>query len=150
VVRAAIRGHRGSVNNVLHNDRFYARTLPEGAEICGVDERTGKPLAWQLTTEGGGTLVMLGLAWDHRKQEQAEMLLALSKRLGLRRRVSCSNPNVWTSLLHTRDRGVLFLINLFTAPMQAEVSYVALNGSRIDLGPQTIPPMTVQTLEVTP
>ncbi len=150
VVRATIRGRKRSVTNVLHNDRFYARTLPEGAEVCGVDERTGRPLAWQLTTEGGGTLVMLGLAWDHRKHEQAQMLLSLSKRLGLRRRITCSNPNVWTSLLHTRDRGLLFLINLFTAPMLAEVSYLALNGSRIDLGPQTIPPMTVQTLEVTP
>ncbi|MCU0522836.1 MAG: hypothetical protein MUF84_19385, partial [Anaerolineae bacterium] len=149
VTRVAVWGRRRTTN-VLKNDLFYADPLPSGAEVCAVDETTGRSVAWQVSTENGGSLVVLGLAWDHRKHEQSEMLLALSKRLGLKRRVTCTNPSIWTALLHTRDRGLLFLINLFTAPMQAEISYIAINGSHVDLGPQSVAPMSVQTLEVIP
>ncbi len=149
VIRVLVEGPHQTVSNVLKNEVFFADTLPDEAEVCGIDERTGSPLAWQVSTPGGGTVIVLGLAWDHRKNEQAEMLLAIADRLGLQRRVICSNPNIWTSLRFYGSQGVLFLINLFSTPMEAEISYRTMAGGHVDLGEHHVGAISVLALEVT-
>jgi beta-galactosidase len=147
-VRVMIEGRDRVVTNVLKNAVFYPEAAPRAGDVCAFDERTGAPIGWQMATPGGGSAIILGLTWDHRKSEQSDMLLALSERLGLQRRVMCSNPNVWTSLRYHNDRGILFLMNLFTSPMEAVVSFRTSSGSHVDMGEQCLEAMSVKALEV--
>jgi beta-galactosidase len=138
----------GEVANVLKNEAFRLDHLPEGAEILAYDACTGAPLACEIQTSGQGRAILLGLVWDHRKLEQSAALLALLDKLGLRRIVLSSNPNVWTSLRAHRDRKLLFLLNLLSSPMKTWITIRTAEGNRVNLGMHQIPAMTVQTVEV--
>ncbi len=78
-----------------------------------------------------------------------DMLKNLLLRLGLKQIVACSNPNIWTSLRTHGNQSVLFLMNLFSAPMEAEVHcQPSWSKSRIDLGVQRLAGMTVKEIEL--
>ena len=133
-VRATVAG----VENVYSNgDLFFTETLPAGAEVVGIDEFTGTPVAWQR----GGAIV-LGLRWLHAMREHERLLVALLARLGLRQRVTCSNPNVWTSLWSDGEESILFLLNLLSAPQETTV---AVDGR--DQGTHRLGAMTVKAVE---
>jgi len=133
-VRLTIAG----VENVYANgDLFFYENLPPGIEVIGIDEFTGKPVAWQR-----GQAIVLGLRWFHAMREHERMLSALLSRLGLRQRVACSNPNVWTSLWSDGKKSALFLMNLLSAPQEATVS---IDGR--DLGMHRLKAMTVKVVE---
>ncbi|MBN1249133.1 MAG: beta-galactosidase [Anaerolineae bacterium] len=156
VTRVMVQGPKGTISNVLKNEVFVTQKLPsesdEEAEasirIVATDELTGNVLGWQLTTPAHGQALFLGMSWDHRKDEQAAALTAALRWLGLQQVVMCSNPNVWTSLRVSGDAAILFLMNLFSTPMKAEISYCGAHGAHIDLGQQRVPAMSVKALEV--
>ena len=142
----------GKIQNVFSNgDVFLFDRLPAGAEVLGVDELTGRPLAWQWTTPGDGQVLCLGFRWSHAKREHEAMLAYLLKCLGLRLRLVCDNPNVWCSLRTAGEQSILFVMNLLSAPMTTSVrcrpgwSRKLLPARRFQL-----PPMTVKTVELTP
>jgi len=149
VMRVVVEGQAGDVRNVLKNEVFFTDTPPQEATIVGYDELTARPLAWELTTTGGGRVIVLGLAWDYRKHEQVRALLALLERLDLKQAVISSNPNIWTSLRFDGDHAVLFLANLFTSPMSTNITYRTAYGGLVDLGLSRIPAMTVEAVDVT-
>jgi len=133
-VRLTIAG----VENIHANgDLFFYDHLPAGAETIGVDEFTGRPAAWQQ-----GNAIVLGFRWLHGNREHEHMLAALLARLGLRQRVTCSNPNVWTSLWSDGEHSALFLMNLLSAPQQTSVQ---VDG--VDRGTHRLAAMTVKTVE---
>jgi len=64
-------------------------------------------------------------------------------------KVRCSNPNVWTSLRTSGPKSLLFAMNLFNAPMEAEIQCrPSWSDHVIALGNRTIPAMTVSEIEV--
>ncbi|HNT75749.1 MAG TPA: beta-galactosidase [Anaerolineae bacterium] len=144
VVRAAV----GGVVNVRHGAAYVSDTLPLETDVIGVNEYSGDVLAWHTTTDGGGQAIMLGLAWVHSKHEHTAMLRALLTRLGWEPRVVCSNPNIWTSLRVAGERGLLFILNLYSSPMEAEVSYRDATGALISTGTHRLGAMTVKVVEV--
>ena len=150
VVRVVVRGPDSDVTNVLKNRVFYPETVPQGANVVSFDERTGTAIGYEMATPHGGRVIVLGLLWDHRKHEQTAMLQAMMARLGLRQRVACSNPNVWTSLRVSGDHGILFLVNLFTSPMKTTVGYRSSTEGWVDLGEHTVPAVSVVPLAVHP
>jgi len=77
------------------------------------------------------------------------MLESLMARLGLERRVECSNPNLWTSLRSAGGRSALFIMNLFTSPQEAAIRCRPVGRSGVrDLGQQKLEPMSVKYLEI--
>jgi len=138
------------VVNVLDNgENYFTQRLPAGAQAIGKDEVTGRILAWELTTEGGGRAIFLGFRWLHAMREHSRMLERLMARLGLERRVECSNPNLWTSLRTAGGRSALFVMNLFTSPQEAEIRCRPAGRSGVqDLGRQMLEPMRVKYLEI--
>jgi beta-galactosidase len=124
--------------------------LPAGAKIVGVEERSGKPLAWSWPTPGGGTVIVLGMSWLHAMHEQERMLKNLLLQLGCEPAVQCSNPNVWVTVWMAGDKAVVFLISLFSAPMVAEVTVTFPDGRRVDLGRHTLAPVTVKMVDLRP
>jgi hypothetical protein len=138
------------VQNILDNiDNFFTPKLPAGATALGKDEHTNRILAWELTTEGGGRAIFLGFRWLHAMREHSLMLGALLERLGLQRRVECSNPNLWTSLRTNGNRSALFIMNLFTSPQEAEVRCrPAGRSGGVNMGHHMLEPMSVKYVEV--
>jgi len=100
---------------------------------------------WHLATEGGGQVVFLGVSWIHALREHEALLTSLLRMLGLRQKVVCSNPNVWTSLWRADDRTLLFALNLLTGKMEAHIQY-RLDDALIDAGIHTLNPMAVTTI----
>lgn len=148
VTRITIRGPKDSVSNVLEKEAFVTDDLPDGADIVGIDECTGATIAWEIATPGQGRAIVLGMSWEHRMHEHAQAIVALLQRLSVERAVFCSNPNIWTSLRAHEDQALLFLINLFTTPMDAEISCRGPHGDTIDFGRQQVEAMSVKVLEV--
>lgn len=138
------------VSNVNNSGQaFFWTAAPDGAEVIGTDERSGALVAWAVCFAGGGEAVLLGLQWLHGMSEHAWMFSSLLGRLGLKPKVKCSNPNVWTSLLTSGDHSMLFLLNLLSAPMTAEVAcQPAWSAEMIDAGLHQLAPMTVSMIEI--
>jgi hypothetical protein len=49
------------------------------------------------------------------------MMRWLLESLGLKPKVVCSNPNVWTSLRVAGNKAMLFLVSLYSAPMETDI-----------------------------
>jgi len=146
----AVRINIAGVHNIASNGNVFTTTrLPVGAEVLGVDEWSGGVVAWQLTTPGGGKAIFLGMSWNHGRREHQQLLSALLLRLGVRPRISCSNPAVWASLRTNGSRSALFLINLFSQPVEADVTCRPhARSSVVQLGRQHLAPMSVKFIEL--
>ena len=137
----------GGVVNVLGEITFW-ENLPASAEIVGVEEKSGKPIAWRTSTPGGGETLILGFRWIHAMNEHARMLTSVLGMLGLQPLIHCSNPNIWTTLWVSGDKAILFLLNLFSASWEAEVSITLPNGKSIKTGVHQIGPVTVKGIDL--
>jgi len=81
--------------------------------------------------------------------EHSRMFASVAARLGIRRRVECSNPNLWTSLRTGGGRSALFIMNLFTSGQAAEIRCSPAGpGGVLNLGHHMLEPMTVKFLEL--
>lgn len=138
------------VANILDNgENYFTHDLPAAARALGKDEHTGRVLAWELTTPGGGQAIFLGFRWLHAMREHTRMLESLMVRLGLARRVECANPNVWTSLRTAGNHSALFIMNLLSSPQEAEISCRrASPGGLLNTGHHSLEPMSVKYVEL--
>jgi len=125
---------------------LYSR-LPQGAEIIGRETISNSVIAWKTSTPGGGEAFILGMPWIHAYHAHEWMLTGLLNELGLERHIRCSNPNIWTTLWVNGEKAMLFLINLFTATMVADVS-VQLDPQAAWGEPQTyqVDPISVKAV----
>lgn len=138
------------VDHITGSLAFMTKNVPENAEIIGRTATGDEVTAWQINLDGGGKIVWLGLRWIHGSNRQARMLQALLSRLGLQNRVTCSNPNVWTSLRTAGTRSLLFLMNLNSSAMEAEVRCrPAWSDTDIDLGTRRLDAMSVTHVDLT-
>jgi hypothetical protein len=134
--------------NVLGGITFW-ENLPASAEVVGVEEKSGKPIAWKLSTPCNGAALVLGFRWIHAMCEHARMLKSILGMLGLQPIVNCSNPNVWTTLWVSEEgKAVLFLLNLFSASMEAEVSFTLPGREIIHTGVHQLGPVTVKIVDI--
>lgn len=133
------------IANVLGTACFCS--APQGAKVLGQDDFTGKPLAWQRDFLGGGSAVFVGLSWSYSMNEQRAMLVRLLENLGLQPVLTCTNPNVWVTYWEGQGHACLFALNLFTAPMEAEIT-VNWAGRAYSTGALTFPPVSVQVIDL--
>jgi hypothetical protein len=92
---------------------------------------------------------LLGFEWLHAMRAHEAMLRVLLKRLGGQPKVTCSNPNVWTSLRTAGSRSALFLLNLNSSPMDVSVQCLpAWKKAVVDAGEHQLAPMTVKVVEI--
>ena len=140
------RVHAFDVPNVLVNAPLYAteRRNPLAVTTAG-EESTGREIGWQLALPSGGVISVLGYAWRQARREQEEMLRRALTPLGVSRCVVCDNPSIWTSLRSDGIHTMLFLLNLFTAPLRARVRFRdPVDGQWVDTGQLRLPGMSVQ------
>ena len=138
------------VVNIWNNgDCFLTTRLPTGAKVLGTDEVSGYPVAWRQTVGKDGQAIVLGLRWYHAKREHEQMLRALLLSLGLKQKIDCSNPNVWTSLRTAGTRSMLFIMNLLSSPMEARVDCrPSWSEGILETGNHELEPMSVKTFEI--
>ncbi|MBK5262074.1 MAG: beta-galactosidase [Peptostreptococcaceae bacterium] len=133
----------GSIKNIFDTGGiFVTKRLPENAEIVGKDENSNSTLAWTLNTPHGGKVVFLGFYWEHAKFEHENMIHEMMDSLGLKQKVDCSNPNVWTSILTKGNKSVLFVMNLFVSKQITKISFGDHVWDNFE-----VPPMTVKMIE---
>lgn len=136
------------VVNVLGEITMW-ENLPTSAEVVGVEEKSGKPIGWQLSIPGGGEVLVLGFRWTHAMREHIRMWLAVLSKLDLRPAIQCSNPNIWSTLWVSEGKAVLFLLNLFSSTMEAEINFTLPDGKVVQTGAHTIGPVTVKIIDIT-
>jgi hypothetical protein len=121
---------------------------PTGAEAVLWDACTREPIGWEMRRSSGGVVILLERSWVIGRRWDEEMLRLGLSRLGCQPVVQCDNPNVWTSLLSDGQQSQLFLLNLFTAPLTAQVAFRdPASGGWIEAGVHTVPPVSVLPLD---
>ena len=133
------------VTNVLNNgSNFVTRSLPAGAEVLGVDETSGLPVAWRRKVSGGGEALFLGFRWSHSMTEHQRMVGALLGPWVKAQKVTCTSPYLWTSLRTWRGESILFVMNLWTTEMEGEIACRPAGREMLKLGKVVMEPMTVR------
>ena len=74
-------------------------------------------------------------------------LALMSKWVGTQK-VDSSNPNIWTSLRSWQGKSMLFVMNLWSAPMEGEILCRPAGKAQVNLGQQVLEPMSVKFWEV--
>lgn len=112
----------GPVENVAVTGRlFVADGMPAGARAIAHEVNNQATCGWTVS-RGKGSVTWLGLQWTHSMSEHGRMVSYLLEQCGVTGRVvECDNPNVWAILRRSGDRRMLFLLNLFSSPMEANV-----------------------------
>jgi beta-galactosidase len=139
----------GTVANVMPaGDVWRSFGHPEGAETIGMEELSGQEIAWKKSY-GKGLVIWLGLHWIHRKFEHTRVMEYLALQLGVgAKAVECGNQNLWTALWSDGDKSMLFVMNLFSQPMEAEIRVRTKDESYKDLGKMELKPMEVRRIEL--
>jgi beta-galactosidase len=144
------RVNAGPVQNVSPNVKlFIGDKLPKGGESLAVDENSGNPVSWRKVFPGGGAVIWLGVCWKYTKHEHSRLLQYLLGEMECTDPVvDCDNPNLWTSLRSDGKQRMLFVMNLFSAPMSANIQVKMADGQYEDLGGHDFKPMEVKTIRV--
>lgn len=139
----------GDIKNVYVNEgEFVCEKAPEDATVFAVEEEDGSTLGFKKAFENGGTVMWFGLKWHHSNHEHAQVFRYLMEELSCDGpTVTLSNPNVWAVVRSSGDKRMLFLMSLYSAPMETEVSVKTEDGVR-DLGVQALGPMEVRCITV--
>jgi len=138
----------GDLVNISNNGRVYlAEQLPASATVLGHDENSGLPFLWELTPAGGGSFILFGMHWFHSMNEHRQMIRKVMTHCDVAPLIQNSNPNLWSSLRTQGDQSMLFIMNLYSSPMEADVTCrPAWSDTDLDLGHQSLAPMNVLTL----
>jgi hypothetical protein len=135
------------VPNVYVNGGLFA-TLARSAnaKTTAFESRAGKPveIGWKLDLPSGGAISVLGLHWKEAKREHELMLSRALADLGSEQCVRCDNPNIWTVLRSDGKHSMLFILNLLTAPMTANISFRdPVTNAWMDTGSHDLPGISV-------
>ena len=125
---------------------YFPEHLPEGAEPVGQEEVSGQPCAWQQALAGGGQVIVLGLTWSQAMREHEHMFRALLHRLGLNQVIHCDNPNLWVTAWVRGRQATLFVLNLFTSPLSANLR-LTLEGREVYNRSHTVDSISVQVVD---
>jgi hypothetical protein len=139
-----------TVKNVMSNDVNYVTVqLPAKASMLGEDENNKLPVAWKMETGNNGSLILLGIKWQHQMREHIRMMDEVLTGSGIKKVIRCSNQNLFTSLRTNGDRTMLFVMNLYTSPMQGSIEVYSRDGKTlIKKVSVDLEPMKVQTVDI--
>jgi hypothetical protein len=115
--------------DVMINGELYGCGLPGGAEaaaflcpsVSGFGAEAGTVLGWKKSFPGGGLILWLGMEWSYGYPSHRAMFRRVLGETGAHPLVECGNPNIWTSLFRDGNRGLLFVINHYSSPQEADI-----------------------------
>lgn len=130
---------------------YTVEEAPLGARTIGWDEKNGGVFCWEKAFPGGGKAVFLGLDWEYCKLEHGEILTGLLTRCGkpaASRCISTSNPSVWAVLRRNGEKAMAFVLNLYSAPNETDVT-ITVGANTRTFSDLKLQPMEVLCLPVT-
>lgn len=132
----------GDVENIISLSLWHC-SPPLGSKVIAEERSSGRVAGWETTLPSGGRVVWLGLEWQHQKSEHGKMFRWLMNRMDASPPcVSIDNPNVWGIARRQGTRTVVFLMNLFSSPVTANVE---ISGRKV-LSSFSMRPMSVETI----
>jgi hypothetical protein len=139
-----------TVKNVMSNEVNYVTVhLPVKASVIGEDENNKLPVAWKVETENNGSLIFLGIKWQHQMREHIRMMDELLTDLGIKKVIRCSNQNLFTSLRTNGEKTTLYIMNLYTSPMESNIEVYSRDGKSVIKNVSVdLEPMKVQTIDI--
>jgi beta-galactosidase len=139
-----------TVKNVMSNEVNYVTIQPPAkASIIGEDENNNLPVAWKIETENNGSLIFLGIKWLHQMREHIRMMDEVLTDLGINKVIRCSNQNLFTSLRTNGEKSMLFVMNLYSSPMQGNIEVYSRDGKNMIKNISVdLEPMKVQTIDI--
>lgn len=142
----------GSIENVYINGGLWvSKNQPEGASILAEDINSKEVVAWKKEYSNGGMVIWSGIQWKFAKHGHIDMFKFFIEQLNCESpKVKCNNPNIWTSLLSDGNQDMLFIMNLFSSPLEASIQIKRQEGSYIDIGAYILKPMEVKTVKLMP
>ncbi len=142
--------HVGPVGHVYVNGGLWeCKSQPSGASTIAHETRTGATVAWAKDYPNGAKVIWLGIQWKFGKYKHMQMLKHLLEELRCESPVvQCDSPNVWTSLRSDGNKRMLFIMNLFSSPMKANIQVRMADGSYTDPMPYALNPMEVRTVVI--
>jgi hypothetical protein len=134
----------------MSNEENYVTVqMPANASIIGEDENNKLPVAWKIETENKGKLIFLGIKWQHQMREHIRMMDEVLTNLGIKKVIRCSNQNLFASLRTNGEKTMLFVMNLYTSPMQGNIEVYSRDGKNVIKNVSVdLEPMKVQTVEI--
>ena len=139
-----------TVKNVMSNEVNYVTVnLPAKASVIGEDENNKLPVAWKVETENNGSLIFLGIKWQHQMREHIRMMDEVLTDLGIKKVIRCSNQNLFTSLRTNGEKTTLYIMNLYTSPMESNIEVYSRDGKSVIKNVSVdLEPMKVQTIDI--
>jgi beta-galactosidase len=139
----------GPVENAYVNGGLWvSRKQPDGAVTIAEELNSKEVISWKKDYPNEGMVIWFGLQWKHAKNGHLDMLKYLLEEIKCEAPVvKCDNPNVWTALRSDGNQGMIFIMNLFSSSMKANIKIKAKDGSYIDTGDHFLNPMEVKTVK---
>lgn len=146
----ATRACTNGISNIMNTGAiFLSENIPDSATVLGHDENSNLPFIWEITQKNGGRFIMLGMRWFHSMKEHSMMMSNLMDHCGVDTVVKTTNPNLWTALRTVGNKSMLFIMNLYSAPMETDViCKPSWTDNNINIGNLKLPPMSVKTLKL--
>ncbi len=136
----------GSLRNIHINQQLFRCPLPRGAEEIAVEERSGASAGWALQ-KGKGLALWLGLQWFHSQRAHSDLIKQFLARSGAPPPSAvCDNPNVWAIIRGNGQNRMVFLMNLFTEPMEAGLKVRMLDNTELKMGRFNLSGMEVRAI----
>lgn len=140
----------GDVHNILMTGSLWVNeSRPSEAQGIAFEETSGTEIGWKADFVRGGKVIWLGFQWSHAKHEHSDMLRCLLAELECdKSMIRCSNPNVWTSIRSNGEKHMLFVMNLLSAKMTANIEVSRKGKDDIRLANIVLNPMEVKYFEI--
>jgi hypothetical protein len=134
------------ITNIMNTGALYlSEHIPDSAMVLGYDDNSNLPFLWEIPQNNGGRFIMLGMRWYHSMNEHTMMMNSLMVHCGVEPVVKTTNANVWTALRTVGDKSLLFIMNLYSSPMESGITVKpSWSESEIDLGSFSLAPMSVE------
>jgi len=135
--------------NIRDISYIPCKTKPQKAIRLAFEEVNGEETGWKLKLENGGQIIWLGYDWHHRYFEHSRIMEIILGECDCNRpNTMCDNPNIWAILRTDGNRKMLFIMNLYSSKMEANIQVQMNDTTYKDLGHFKLSPMEVRTVEI--
>jgi hypothetical protein len=135
------------VGTILDPQVFSAKFDNTNAIPLVVEEFTNETVGYEFNFENGAKVIWLGFTWSFYDKSQSDLLKKMLERLEIKPLIECDNTRLWCVLRENENKKMLFVMNLFTGDLNANIKVHTDQGIK-ELGRVVVPAMSVERIEI--